>query len=254
MKKAFFAKFLFCTALSLFLAGCLSKPALVGKSFAFQTPPISKSAAGNGAGTLVVPPVEVSPLFAKQALVYRIGPNEYENDPYAGFLVPPDQSLTIPIRACLANSGLFSTVVGPDSLIKPDRVIQIYVTELYGDLRDAKQPAAVLSMNVVLAKSGGDVILQKEYSRQVTIPKNTAAAVVAGLNQALDEIMGELVSDLNANKVGAATGQGPSLEALIRQHRRDLDEPGNWLLPKNSLAEMHLAPPEPMHSAPLAKP
>jgi ABC-type uncharacterized transport system auxiliary subunit len=208
MKKTSIANLLFCTALGLFLAGCLSKPALVGRSFAFQTPAITKSAAGNGASTLVVPPVETSPLFAKQALVYRIGPNEYETDPYAGFLVPPDQSLTIPIRACLANSGLFSTVVGPDSLIKPDKVLQIYVTELYGDFRDAKHPAAVLAMRVVFANLGGDVILQKEYSRHLTIPKNTAAAVVAGWNQALGEIMVELVSDLNS--APKSVGKGPA--------------------------------------------
>jgi len=207
MKKPSIANLLFCTTLGLFLAGCLSKPALGEKRFAFQTPAISKSAAGMD--TLVVPPVEVSPSFAKQALVYRIGPNEYETDPYAGFLASPDQSLTIPIRASLANSGLFSTVTGPDSLIKPDRVLQIYVTELYGDFRDAKQPAAVLAMHVVFASFGGDVILQKEYSRHVTIQKNTAAAVVAGWDQALDEIMGELVSDLNSAPKPAEKGLAP---------------------------------------------
>jgi ABC-type uncharacterized transport system auxiliary subunit len=209
MKKPSTANLLFCAALSLFLTGCLSKPALVGKSFAFQTPPMAKSAAGNGAGTLVVPPVEISPLFAKQALVYRIGPNEYETDPYAGFLVLPDQSLTIPIRSCLANSGLFSTVVGPDSLIKPDKVLQIYVTELYGDFRDAKQPAAVLALSVVFADFGGSPILQKEYSRHLTIPKNTAAAVVAGWNQALGEIMVELASDLNSAPKSVEQGHVP---------------------------------------------
>jgi cholesterol transport system auxiliary component len=194
MKKL--SNFLACIALGLFLAGCLSKPALVTKKFALQPPPTTGSVAGKGTGTLVVPPVEVSPLFAKQAFVYRIGPNEYETDPYAGFLVSPDQSLTIPIRTCLANSGLFANVVGPDSLLKPDKVLQIQVTELYGDFRDAKQPTAVLALRVVFASLSGDVILQKEYSRNLTIQKNTASAVVAGWNQALGEIMDELASDL----------------------------------------------------------
>jgi ABC-type uncharacterized transport system auxiliary subunit len=209
MKKTSIAILLFCATLGLFLAGCLSKPALVGKSFAFQTPPMAKPVAGNGAGILVVPPVEVSPLFSKQALVYRIGPNEYETDPYAGFLVLPDQSLTIPIRGYLATSGLFATVVWPDSLIKPDKVLQVYVTELYGDFRNTRQPAAVLAMRVVFANFGGDVILQKEYSRHLTIQKNTAAAVVAGWNQALGEIMGELASDLNSAPKSVEKGHVP---------------------------------------------
>ena len=209
MKKPAFANLLSCTVLGLFLTGCLSKPALVEKSFAFQTPATTHAVTGNGVGTLVVPPVEVSPLFSKQDLVYRIGPNEYETDPYAGFLVLPDQSLTIPIRSYLAGSGLFANVVWPDSLIKPDKVLQVYVTELYGDFRDAKQPAAVLAMRVVFANFGGDVILQKEYSRHLTIKKNTAEAVVAGWNQALDEIMAELASDLNSAPKSVEKGPVP---------------------------------------------
>lgn len=188
----------FCLALSLILTGCLSKPALVTRKFALQTPAMTGSVAGKGTGTLLVSPVEVSPSFASQPLVYRIGPNEYETDPYAGFLVPPADSLTSPIRACLANSGLFSNVVGPDSLLKPDKVLQVQVTELYGDFRDARQPTAVLALRVVFANYGGDVLLQKEYSRHLTIPKNTAAALVAGWNQALGEIMGELATDLTS--------------------------------------------------------
>ena len=198
MKKPSFANLLSCLAFSLLLTGCLSKPALVEQSFAFQTPAMAGPAPGKGTGNLVVPPVEVSPLFASQALVYRIGPNEYETDPYARFLVPPDQSLTIPIRGDLANSGLFSNVIGPESLLKPDKVLQVHVTELYGDFRDAKQPTAVLALRVVFANIGGDVLLQKEYSRHLAIQKNTAEAVVAGWNQALGEIMGEITSDLSS--------------------------------------------------------
>lgn len=196
MKKL--SSLLYCIPLGLFLAGCLSKPALVTKRFALQTPAMAGAVAGKGNGTLVVPPVEVSPLFANQPLVYRIGPNEYETDPYAAFLVPPDQSLTIPIRGYLANSGLFSNVVGPESLIKPDKALQVYVAELYGDLREANHPTAVLALRVVFANPGGEVILQKEYSRHLTIEKNTAEAVVAGWNQALGEILGELTSDLSS--------------------------------------------------------
>jgi cholesterol transport system auxiliary component len=187
---------LICLPLSLFLAGCLSKPALVTKRFALQTPPMTGSAAKQATGILVVPPVVVSPLFADHDFVYRIGPNEYETDPYAGFLASPDQSLTIPIRAYLADSGLFANVVGPDSVIKADKVLQIQVTELYGDFRDTGKPTAVLALRMAYANLGGAVILQKEYSRHLTIPKNTAAAVVAGWNEALGEIMGEFSSDL----------------------------------------------------------
>jgi ABC-type uncharacterized transport system auxiliary subunit len=182
-------------ALCLFLAGCLSKPALDRQTFALQTPAVTNTAPA-GQAVLVVRPVEVSPLFASQSLVYRIGPNAFETDPYARFLIPPGRALAIPIAAYLANSGAFANVVEPDSLLKADKVLQVRVTELYGDFRQPGAPAAVLSLRVVFATAGGNVLWQRDYSRSVPLKQNTAAAVVAGYDQALAEIMADVATDL----------------------------------------------------------
>ena len=196
------ALFVFSLVLSLCLTGCLSRPALVHQTFALQTPAITNTAPATGR-VLVLRPVEVSPLFAGQALVYRTGPNAYETDPYAGFLVPPSRALAIPVRAYLANSGAFADVVEPGSLLTAGQQLQVYVTELYGDFRQPAQPAAVLSLRMVLATAEGNVILQKVYSRSMPLQKNTATAVVAGYDQALAGIMADFSADWAAGNTGA---------------------------------------------------
>ena len=193
------AAFLLSLALGLCLTGCLSRPALVHQTFALQTPAITNTPSASGS-VLVLRPVEVSPLFASQALVYRTGPNAYETDPYAGFLVPPGRALAIPVRAYLANSGAFANVVEPGSLLTPGQQLQVYITELYGDFRQPDRPAAVLSLRLVLAGTGGNVIFQKEYSRSAPLKQNTAAQVVAGYDQALAGIMADFTADLAAGK------------------------------------------------------
>jgi ABC-type uncharacterized transport system auxiliary subunit len=193
-------------ALGLFLTGCLSRPALVRHSFALQNPPAVNTPAAPGASVLALQTVDVSPLFAGRSLVYRTGPDTYEVDPYAGFLILPGRTLTIPVRIYLRNTGLFQAVIEPGSPIPANQSLAIEVTELYGDFTRRDQPAAVLSLRLLLldATNGGagKVLLQKNYSRHAPLKQNTAIAVVAGYDQALAEIMAEVSADLAALAAG----------------------------------------------------
>jgi uncharacterized lipoprotein YmbA len=184
------------------LTGCLSRPTLAKRSFALQSPLITGPAVDGGVGTLAARLVAVAPPFDGKALVYRTGENEYERDPYAELVVAPDRALAMPIRARLRNAGVFANVIEPGSALTPDRTLEGYVTEFYGDFRKPEAPAAVLSLRFVLLRREGDrsasVILQKDYSRRVPLSDRTATALVAGWDRALDEILTELVSDLKA--------------------------------------------------------
>lgn len=207
MKKAFVRNVnlaLAPLALGLLAAGCLSRPALVRQSFLLPTPSAAAPATRPVGGVLALSSCEVSPPFASQALVYRIGPNAFETDPYAEFLVVPDKALAVAIRTLLARSGLFSNVAEPGSSAPADQVLEVYVDELYGDLRVPGQPQAVLSLSLVLfdakKENGTRVIFHKEYSRHLLVGQNTAVAIVAGWDQALGEIMSEAASDLTHNR------------------------------------------------------
>jgi len=186
------------------ITGCLSRPALKRENFALQDPPLTQSATAAQGDVLQLRSVKVSPIFAVRALVYRTGQDSYELDPYAGFLVSPERALAIPIRTYLRNSGLFKDVVEPGSPIKPDEFLEIQVAEFYGDFRKSEAPGAVLSLHAILIESvrdgGSRIVLNRDYARRVPLKENTAAAVVAGYDEALAQIMKELVSDLAAAK------------------------------------------------------
>jgi ABC-type uncharacterized transport system auxiliary subunit len=188
--------------LSLVAAGCLSRPALKRETFALESPGPAAAPAKTGHRVLAIRSFEVSPLFASQSFVYRLGGEAYEHDPYAGFIVPPDRALEIPVRAWLRNSGAFREVAEPGSLLQADRLLEVRVTELYGDLRAPSKPAAVLSMHFTFFQSEKGkppgAYIAKNCSRRVDLPENTAASVVAGWNKALAEIMSEVASDLAA--------------------------------------------------------
>lgn len=186
-------------AMTLLLAGCLSKPALRRQSFAFQNPPTT-GAPAKATRVLALRPCNVSPTFAGRSLVYRTGPDSYELDPYAGFLVQPGQALAIPLRGYLRNTGLFADVVETGSPVTPNLLLDVHVTELYGDFRDSASPKAVLSLELRLfgAEQGkpGELLLRKDYSHTVPLEDKTAAGVMAGWDKDLAEIMTAVAADL----------------------------------------------------------
>jgi len=189
-------------ALTLLLAGCLSKPALRPQRFAFTNPPVT-TAPSKGDHVLAIRSCEVSPTFSDRWFAYRTGPHTYELDSYAGFMVRPGRALEIPICGHLRNSGLFKDVFEGGSPLTPDVMLDIHISELYGDFRDPEKTAAVLSMQLrfftVEKGKPEKLLLQKDCARRITLGTETAAAVVAGWDTALAEIMAEVVADLKAH-------------------------------------------------------
>ncbi len=188
----------------LLLGGCLSRPALVKQSFVFSGPPITSETSGerqDHGRVLELRRLTVAAPFDGQPLVYRTGEFSYERDPYAEFLVPPEQALAGPVRAYLAASGDFSAVVEPGSAERPNTVVEVAVERLYGDFQNHSRPLAVLALRFTLfsAPNGlpGKILMQKTYPRRVPLGSRTAAGVVKGLNEALNQIMSQVNRDLN---------------------------------------------------------
>jgi len=146
--------------------------------------------------------MRVAAPFDSQSFIYRTGEFSYERDPYAGFLVPPEESLAEPLRGYLRNSSLFREVTEPGSAIAPDILGEISVTQLYGDFRDRSQPAAVIAMHLTFSRAPpgapGKVFFEKDYSLRVPLHARTAPALMAGWNTALTEIVAQVCKDLRA--------------------------------------------------------
>jgi hypothetical protein len=189
---------LLCLLLAILVCnGCLTRPALRRENFAFQNPPPPQTPPTSGI-IIAVNSVDVSPLFDKNSFTYRTGPVSYESDPYAGFMVPPDQAIAIAMRAHLVASGKFRNVIEPGGMLNGSQSVEAYVSELYGDFSQPGKGVAVLSMRISVydPRFGRSPIMQKDYSERVPVQKNTAADVMAGWNTALDQIMTEFTSDL----------------------------------------------------------
>ena len=186
------------------LTGCISRPALTRQTFTFDAPTISATNAVTGGRILGIRSLQIAVPFDGRSFVYRTGEFSYARDPYAGFLEPPAEELIAPLRGWLRSHGNFSAVVEAGSALKPDTSVEIIVNQLFGDFRQPKHPAAVLTMQFVFfdAPKGipGKVILQQEYSRSMPLDAPTAAALMDGWNRALAEILAGVSTDFHRSE------------------------------------------------------
>src|SRR5438045_5911126 len=100
------------------LVGCASNPKWKRQVFAFSLP--ADPPTTNAQTDLVaLSRVSISPLVQSRSFTYRKAENTYEQDPYAGFLVPPERALAEPIPAWMRARGGFGRVLQPGSGLTP---------------------------------------------------------------------------------------------------------------------------------------
>jgi ABC-type uncharacterized transport system auxiliary subunit len=191
------------------LCGCLSKPPLHKQTFTFGAPPTSSGSAVAGDRVLGIRSLRIAPPFDGRSLVYRTGEFSYVRDPYAEFLDPPEEEMMAPVRGWLSRAGGFSDVVDAGSTLKPNTVVEISVTELYGDFRRSQHPCGVVTMRLVFFEAHNGMptkpILQQEYSRSIPVTAPSAAALMEGWNQAFGGIFAEVASDLRRSPWNKST-------------------------------------------------
>ena len=193
-------------AVALALSGCLSRPAIHKQTFAFGVPEIAATNAPVSGRVLRIKSLQIDPQFDERSLVYRTGEFSYARDPYAEFLGSPAEVLLAPITELLRNDGCFSTVVSAGSAAKANTLVEINVSQLYGDIRKPGNLSAVLAIQFTFmdARNGlpGKVIFQKNYSETVPMKSATPAALMEAWNQALTEILDEMASDFRRQGSG----------------------------------------------------
>ncbi|HEY1790087.1 MAG TPA: ABC-type transport auxiliary lipoprotein family protein [Verrucomicrobiae bacterium] len=186
------------------LGGCLSRPSMKTQTFAFSAPLLVATNVAPGDCVLGIRSLQIAPPFDGRALVYRTGDFSYERDPYAQFLSSPAQEMTASISGILSADGCFRSVVEMGSAARSDALVEIDISQLYGDIRQPGAPCAVLAMQVVFVKATnglpGGVILQRSYSRRIPVKTATAAAFMKGWNEALDEILADVASDFRSRE------------------------------------------------------
>jgi ABC-type uncharacterized transport system auxiliary subunit len=182
------------------LTGCLSRPHLNQQSFVFAPPPPPPAAGGAPGGRVLgIRSLQIAAPFEGRSFVYRTGEFSYDRDSYAEFMVPPADGLLSPVSSWWREAGGFRDVLEEGSALKPDTLVEIQVSQLYGDFRPSENAKAVLAMRFVFidAPNGipGKVMLERAYTRDIPIKSRTAAALIEGWNQALAQILNSAMLD-----------------------------------------------------------
>ena len=177
--------------------GCASDPKWKRQAFAFSLP-ADPPATNAPTHIVALSRVSISPLFQSRSFIYRKAGNIYEQDPYAGFLVPPERALAEPIRAWMRASGVFGRVVQPGSGLTPTLVAEVSINELYGDFRQASRPVGAMEIHFICyeIKDGepGHIVLDRVCAHETPLARKTPDALMAAWDADLREIMEEINS------------------------------------------------------------
>ncbi len=187
----------------LFFSGCvnLERSAPERHYFVIELPNSANRSVPSGEEVLMVANLRISPRYADRSFVYRTSDAGYESDYYNQFLAAPDVMISEELRKGLARAAQFKFVVGPANPLQPNYALEGSITSLYGDFRNAAQPAAVLEMDFFLYRENSNnpgVVVQKRYIKSVPLNGKSPEALVEGWDRALQEIIAALAADLKA--------------------------------------------------------
>jgi cholesterol transport system auxiliary component len=190
---------------ALILAACsIGKPIPQATTYVVDPPMAAGStSAARRPETLRMGNVRVAAAYAGNALVYRLDDVQYTSDPYNAFIAEPGAMLGNRMADWLDRAGPFETVAQPGSTRPVAYVLEATVTELYGDFREGRSPAAVLAVQFALIDQAGarpKVVHECTIARRVDLPQASPDALVRGYGKALAEILAQLAPELGAAK------------------------------------------------------
>ena len=190
---------LFFAIIGILLAACApTRPAIVANSW--QVLPVRTGAVRKPHSNvwLKVGSFNVSTPFDGMSLVYRLGDQRYEKDFYNVYVSLPNEMIGNATRQWINQSGIFAMAVGQGNTLFPYYTLQASVDEFYGDYRIS--PEAVVSieffLTTVTTAKKDPLISINRYTKRIALKDNTPQALVAGQQQALEEILNQFESDL----------------------------------------------------------
>ncbi|HOW67669.1 MAG TPA: ABC-type transport auxiliary lipoprotein family protein [Candidatus Paceibacterota bacterium] len=195
--------------ISLFLGGMLilacgckmTRPSPIRHQFSLSIQNAAPSNTSSGNVTLQVRPLRIASPFDQKSFVYRFEDQKFEVDYYHEFVTQPALLLTDIIRQRLDTGASFKTVLSPTSLIEPDYFLEGQATELAGDFRDKTRPQAVMAIQFWLIENQTKpprLVWRQNYRCSIPLPGPSPEALVGGWNQALDQLLDRMATDLRA--------------------------------------------------------
>ncbi|MFO1362639.1 MAG: ABC-type transport auxiliary lipoprotein family protein [Burkholderiales bacterium] len=193
--------FLLAAVLAAGLAACSwTRPPVERVSFDLAPARTGPAAGTPDAAVLKVRPFRVAAPYDNREFLYRMADGQLVADFYHGFAAGPGELVTAATVNWLKASGRFRSVLEPGISADAPYVLEGAVHALYGDLRDAQRPAAVLEVQVYLVRAAGDreVVLDRRYAERIALADGAPAAIAQGYDQALAAVLARLERDLGA--------------------------------------------------------
>jgi cholesterol transport system auxiliary component len=186
---------------ALVVAGCsIGKPIPQPNTYMIEAPiPEDVPSVAGRPESVRIGRVHVAAAYASNALVYRVDDVKLVSDPYSQFIAEPGAMLRDQMAAWLGRAGPFRTVADAESTRPAQYLLEATVTELYGDFRPGRVPAAVLALQFALLDQTGahpSTVLERAIARRVDLPRASPDALVRGYGSALAQILGELSTEL----------------------------------------------------------
>jgi cholesterol transport system auxiliary component len=188
------------------VSGCggLSRPSPAKQTYLLQASAATPMATTPRAATLKVGTIAVAAPFRGKSMVYREGDLKYESDFYNEFFVTPSAMLTESAASWLAAAGLFREVLPAGANADGDFVLDGFISEFYGDYRDASAPVAVLTGKFFLIDNRvltGVPVWQTELKQRVALSTRSPDALATALNAAWSSMLADLAREIAAAKL-----------------------------------------------------
>ncbi|MCG5509968.1 ABC-type transport auxiliary lipoprotein family protein [Ectothiorhodospira lacustris] len=155
---------------------------------------------GPAVGSLAMGTVRVAPEFSTRGLIYRMDDTRYVSDFHHDWFAPVRDQVYSAARDWLHEARVFQTILPPSLAREADYRLDILVNTVYGDLRDAQSPTAVLEIQAYLssrAQAGERRIpLASTLQSRQPLSEATPAQVATGLSRGLADILGQLEMEI----------------------------------------------------------
>ncbi|HEX9665817.1 MAG TPA: ABC-type transport auxiliary lipoprotein family protein [Thermodesulfobacteriota bacterium] len=170
------------------------------KYYVFDVTPSNNYNESSKHSVLEIRNFRVSPAYYGNEFVYRVSGDGYESDFYNQFFKSPASLITQEAFKWFSQASAFKYVVVAPSEVPPDYILDGYINSIYGDYSDTGLPKAVLSAQLFLIKEDSgknSIVFNKSYQKVVDITSQSPTALVNGWNEALNQTLTELESDLS---------------------------------------------------------